>query len=210
MVDNDKVSPWIPKSTLEYQGVYHFGDSESESSLIILYNGSETVAQILSGEFSADGKLWITSGQNLSNVQIKGNQLYSDQTNGNFVVYSGDEHPVKGLKVERPWSGITEKGQYEIGYKTSSVEAILSGDFPQVSMRVLADTELAEMQLWDLKLMRNEIFARYGYIFRSNGAMHTHFSEQGWYRPQHKNVTPYLTAIELKNIDLIQKAEKNK
>ncbi|MGI9544150.1 MAG: hypothetical protein ACR2MX_12905, partial [Cyclobacteriaceae bacterium] len=119
VIDVDKISPWLPKSTLEYQGAYHFGDSEAESSLLILHNGTETVAQILSGKFSDNGKQWITNSENLSNVQIKGNQFYSDQTNGSFVIYTGDEHPVKGLKVERPWSGITEKGRYEIGHRTS-------------------------------------------------------------------------------------------
>lgn len=210
LIDVEKVSPWIPSSTQEYQGAYHFGDSESESSLIILYNGTETVAQIVSGQFSDDGKLWIKKRKNLSKVRIKGNQFYSDQTNGRFVVYTGDVHPVKGLRVEQPWSGIIEKGRYEIGYRTSGVEAVFSGDFPEASIRVLEAAEVKEMKLRDLKLMRNEIFARYGYIFRKNGAMETHFREKEWYQPQHENVTSYLTSIERKNIELIQKTEKNK
>jgi hypothetical protein len=58
-----------------------------------------------------------------------------------------------------------------------------------------------------LKLMRNEIFARYGYIFR-NAELKSHFTEQSWYKPVSADVTTQLTEIEKKNTDLIRRQEQ--
>ena len=37
--------------------------------------------------------------------------------------------------------------------------------------------------------MRNEIFARHGYIFKSNPEMIKYFNNQSWYTPQYYDVT---------------------
>jgi len=54
--------------------------------------------------------------------------------------------------------------------------------------------------------MRNEIFARHGYIFQT-AEMKQYFQKQSWYKPQHSNVTAKLSSIETKNIDLIKSYE---
>ncbi len=66
--------------------------------------------------------------------------------------------------------------------------------------------------LEELKIMRNEIFARHGYIF-STDAMKKHFSSQTWYKGTKNNVDNLLNPIEKKNISTIKEAEnflKNK
>ena len=59
----------------------------------------------------------------------------------------------------------------------------------------------------ELKLMRNEIFARYGYKFEPNGRMDKHFTEKPWYLPEHEDVTPFLTNIEVQNVNQIKSTE---
>ena len=54
--------------------------------------------------------------------------------------------------------------------------------------------------------MRNEIFARHGYIFKSE-EMINYFSEQSWYSPTNNDVISLLTVIERKNIELIKSYE---
>lgn len=54
----------------------------------------------------------------------------------------------------------------------------------------------------DLDLMRNEIFADYGYIFKSD-KWKEHFSAQGWYKPRFDNVDDRLTEIDKANIQVI-------
>jgi hypothetical protein len=55
--------------------------------------------------------------------------------------------------------------------------------------------------------MRNEIFARYGYKFKSND-LKNHFRRKNWYYGYSSNVDMYLTDIEKSNIKLIIEFEK--
>ena len=54
--------------------------------------------------------------------------------------------------------------------------------------------------------MRNEIFARHGYIFKTP-EMKSYFSQQSWYHGQYNDVNSMLSAIEKQNIELIRKYE---
>lgn len=58
-----------------------------------------------------------------------------------------------------------------------------------------------------LRLMRNEIFARYGYVFRSQ-LLTIHFSSMAWYEPRCGNVDGLLSKNEKARIDAIKKAEQ--
>ncbi len=57
-----------------------------------------------------------------------------------------------------------------------------------------------------LRIVRNEIFARYGYIFKSQD-LKDYFLKQEWYKPIFRNVNRYITDIEKQNIDSIKKYE---
>ena len=59
----------------------------------------------------------------------------------------------------------------------------------------------------ELRLMRNEIFARYGYIFKSED-LARHFSNKKWYQPTESNVDAMLTPTDKKNIERILQFEK--
>ena len=54
--------------------------------------------------------------------------------------------------------------------------------------------------------MRNEIFARHGYIFKTSD-MINHFREESWYRPLYVNVTSMLSSIEKANVNFIKSYE---
>jgi hypothetical protein len=58
----------------------------------------------------------------------------------------------------------------------------------------------------ELKIMRNEIFARHGYIFKADD-LTNYFSEQDWYNPQFNDISDRLTPIEKENIGLIKQFE---
>ena len=206
-INNSKVTSWFPKFTMEYQHVYHFGDSEMESDFILLLGIDTYYAQIKSGKWSDDGKSLIWQYENLTNVRIDGNKFYSDKTNGEFVIYDNGQEKVKGLKIFNPWSGVTENGEYEIGTKSYSVTDYFPGKLTQASLRKLSADELIKMPKSDLKIMRNEIFARYGFIFKSGGEIAKYFKKQDWYIEQHNNVDKFLTDLEMENIKLIQQIE---
>jgi len=58
----------------------------------------------------------------------------------------------------------------------------------------------------NLKIMRNEILARYGYQF--NDEMAEYFVDREWYAPQSSDVSGKLTEIERINIGIIKKLEE--
>ena len=79
------------------------------------------------------------------------------------------------------------------------------GRYPYTSQRKVVFNDVAFMSNADLRIMRNEIYARHGYIFDSQD-LRDYFSRQSWYRPVSKKVT--LTAIEKYNVLFIQDFEK--
>ncbi len=81
------------------------------------------------------------------------------------------------------------------------------GKYPNASKRYLTDNDLINLSKMELKIMRNEIFARHGYIFKKNGQMDIYFSKYKWYEPKYKHIEDKLTFIEKENIKLIRKYE---
>lgn len=208
-IDELQVKSWIPDSKANYQGEYHFGFSEGESTLILLFVDNEAIVQIRSGAFTPDGLNFITSYRNLTNVTIdQSGTFYSDQHQGAFVTYFNGKEKLQCLKITNPWGdSVMKEGGYELGFRTGDVEM---GKSPSASREVLSEAALKQMTLKELGLLRNEVFARYGYIFRKGGAMEQHFSTMDWYRPQHNDVDSFLTTLEKQNIALIQQIEAEK
>lgn len=76
----------------------------------------------------------------------------------------------------------------------------------QTSQQIIPEYELIGKSADELRLMRNEIFARHGYIFKSED-LNKYFSSKRWYKPALNNVDSTLTEIEKINIKLISKFE---
>ncbi|MGB1247600.1 MAG: YARHG domain-containing protein [Chitinophagales bacterium] len=78
------------------------------------------------------------------------------------------------------------------------------------SKELIPEKELANMYLADLQLLRNSIYARHGYIFKT--ALYQEiFNERcmgTWYKPVYENVDDELTEIEKENIERILRYEK--
>lgn len=83
----------------------------------------------------------------------------------------------------------------------------LDGEYSLASMKLLDSVDLVGFSTKQLRLMRNEIFARYDYIFNSQD-LREYFGPKKWYMPKNENVDLYLTEIEKKNIELIRRLEK--
>lgn len=169
--------------------------------------GIEIIAQIKNGSWNSDATDWIWFYDNLTNARIdKNGRFYSDEFSGEFVFYNGNKGRQKCLKIYNSWSGATEnEGDYELGWKLESkFSSMYSGKYAIASTQQLDPNELGKMSSKELKIMSNEIFARYGYKFKEGGEMDKYFKDQRWYQPQHTDVTKFLTTLEKRNIELIQ------
>lgn len=83
----------------------------------------------------------------------------------------------------------------------------IAGDYPQGSLRELTEIEIRFLSIHGLQYMRNEIFARHGYMF-NNEELKSYFGSKSWYKPRFTDVVDKLTDIEKKNIELIVKCEE--
>ena len=73
--------------------------------------------------------------------------------------------------------------------------------------RILSDYELEGQSLEELRIIRNEIFARNGYRFKS-ADLQDYFSKMEWYKPKYDNVDSLLSETDKQNIELLLKFEK--
>ncbi|MCH2235381.1 MAG: YARHG domain-containing protein [Crocinitomicaceae bacterium] len=76
------------------------------------------------------------------------------------------------------------------------------------SARLLEKSEVENMKKGDLTIIRNAIYARHGYSFK-NRFLRVFFDAQDWYIPVYTDIRNDFTDIELKNIVLLLKYEKN-
>lgn len=95
---------------------------------------------------------------------------------------------------------------------TTASTVALPGRFPQASQRLLTRKDLRPLNQKQLRLVRNEIFARHGYVFQS-ADLRKYFGKQKWYRKTPKirdqqALMLRLSAIEKTNITLIRQLEK--
>lgn len=60
-----------------------------------------------------------------------------------------------------------------------------------------------------LILLRNSVFARYGYIFKSS-ALREYFTSLGWYKPDKNFSFAMLSALDQRNVNAILEEEKKK
>jgi hypothetical protein len=203
-MDPSKIEKWNVKDKSEYQGIFHFGFSEGESTFLLIISEDSCYAQLKRGNFIENGRDFIWNYLPFKKVRIEGNMFYSDKTNGEFVSYD----KTFGLIVNKSWTWNESRSEFGFKLKNVSVENYFGGKFPQASYLFLTKSELEKMSPSELKIMRNEVYARYGFIFSFNGEMDKYFKGQKWYSPKNTNVDKCMTDLEKQNIKLIQSIEK--
>lgn len=72
--------------------------------------------------------------------------------------------------------------------------------------RLVTEEDLVGLDKDDLRIMRNWIFARHGYIFKSQD-LKDYFEMLPWYNPRYTDVSSMLSNIEKKNIEFIKRYE---
>lgn len=208
-IPKESMTTWTAKAIKEYSGTYKFGISEGECELRIIIGDSIVVAQTSCYKVDSTTGGFKDTFKTFTNVRINGNKFFSDQTNGEFVIYKNEYGIVAGLFIKRPWTFKFNDGG-EFGSRLPDENVYLVGDYPYASTRILTEIELEKYSAEELKIMRNEIFARYGLTFQSGEQMDKHFTAKKWYRKNYDKIDQWLTKIELINIGTIKTVEKRK
>jgi len=84
----------------------------------------------------------------------------------------------------------------------------LKGQFTFASTQFMIKGILRYFSVSDRRLIRNEIFARHGYIFTSED-LKKYFASQDWYKPQFTDVNDQLTDLEKLNVRLLNDFKGN-
>jgi len=93
-------------------------------------------------------------------------------------------------------------------YFTLILSLILAGQiFAQPDQQLIPNYVLTGKSSDELRLLRNEIFARHGYIFKTE-ELKNHFSTKKWYKPEFENINSKLSEIDKENINRILEYEK--
>jgi hypothetical protein len=152
--------------------------------------------------FRSDGKV-LSECHNFDEVEIRENRMTAKIVTGRFVIATIEGENKTGLVLT--WK---HDGKEELGKKYNmSIQKHIRGKYPETYLKRLDEQDLANKTKQDLKIMRNEIYARYGYKFEPNGSMDTYFRSQLWYQPRNIDANNCLTAIEKENVSLIQARE---
>lgn len=208
-MDTKLLSKWTVKKPQDYNGIYHFGESEGEWSLVVIASDTAVIIQAHRNHWGIDDQTqreaWLGDCETYVNAKLTANGFVSDGLWGYFMSYKWDDGPEKGIIL---LSGNNKLDTAEFGYKTKqSFKDYFNGDYSELSYKVMDDAYFMTKSKEQLQMMRNEIFARYGMIFAKNGKAYNHFIKEAWYSPWKKDVGACLTPIEQKNLEKIKAFE---
>src|SRR2546421_81200 len=85
--------------------------------------------------------------------------------------------------------------------------AVSPGDMELFESRLVMEDMLRGLSLYELRLLRNEIYARRGRQFRTEW-LSQYFYSQPWYDPRDDNKEPELSDTEKKNVEAIVNFER--
>jgi hypothetical protein len=115
----------------------------------------------------------------------------------NPLVLTGQWTPFNPAQVSRHYTLVRKNFVYQP----------TEGQYKESSQRLLTADDVNNLYKDELRLMRNEIYARHGYSFKLRD-MRELFDNQDWYMPIATDVRKKLTPVELKNETLIKAFEK--
>lgn len=144
------------------------------------------------------------------NEQMKEDMQKSQERDDNETAEAATVAPTQQATPE-PTPEVVVQEQNEAAASDAGADTG-SGDYviPDSSTRYLTNADLNGLSEWQIRIARNEIYARHGRIFKSDD-LADYFASKSWYTPsvsadQFDN--SYLNSIEIENLKLITAYEK--
>jgi hypothetical protein len=124
---------------------------------------------------------------------------------------SGSNSPSAGSSSGGSGSGSSEQNTSNNPDATAQDRTVNDYVFPDSNTRLLTKTEVSSLSEFEMLVARNEIYARYGREFKTQG-LADHFSSKSWYVKKYTaeefdSMPSPLNSTELTNISTIQEVE---
>lgn len=156
-------------------------------------------------------------GKKISDLRVGANYPSAgpDGSGESYTIdaYNTDHHTLYMTNRITDWN---EKDKEEFTYEYATVYPmdefgkITAGrKYLQASQRPLTTEELSAFSKDELRIMRNEIFASYGYIFKTE-PLKSYYASLQWYYPENENVDKMLNEFEKRNVRMIRNEEERK
>jgi len=144
--------------------------------------------------------------------------IHSSSDNGgvqyNYLEGSWLRRYVTARRLFEDLEGRSDQKEAQLVAAQQVDEGAFVGAYPETSKRYLSYRDIQRLTPCELKILKNEIYARYGYQFHKNPVMVTYFNSQEWYRNtpkvSHNSAyiyMRYLSPIEKANVNLLSRYE---
>jgi len=220
---NSKYIYVIKLQSVLYVFLFGYSYASSPGILTILRIDGNEAQQIFIDEFDlqeiavkSNGILLI--GRRFYEEPYKYIDGYEVRTYAPFTVYILDTEVVIDYDLTEKYNienyvgflSLQYGSPHDVIYKNGEKPKLLLTTYrkyPEATVKRLSKDDLVSFSPSELRIMRNEIFADYGYIFKSED-LSSYFTSQKWYKPRYKDVLEKLTEIEKYNIQLIAQEER--
>jgi len=180
MMDHENLN-YIP------QGLFYLNDlviGNKRDGEFEYYDISEILSITSVRDLTRHERFDVEGGQ----INVIHNYEFDERFKGIQLIFSPDALTTEDYSLSIAWE------------KEPNGEMLL----PESQHRKLSEPDIAGLSKIELRVARNEIFARHGYIFKSK-ELNYHFSGTSWYKPKSKDVT--LSDVEQYNVGFLKKHE---
>ncbi|MBO7599108.1 MAG: YARHG domain-containing protein [Bacteroidales bacterium] len=177
--------------------------------------GKTNFCELLEGTYSgSDGKKYIFSGNSLiiNGVSNDYEPLICEMGYVNGFMYKGQKYCFKvsenGFNL---YTTNTDDGEFEYEPEKLWVKLTIDqeknqGRWPLLKGDIVMEKYAMYYTKKQIRIMRNEIYARHGYKFAS-ADLTAHFSKMSWYHPVDDNSKVHLSDVETLNVSILKNME---
>ncbi|KAF2509221.1 YARHG domain-containing protein [Flavobacterium zhairuonense] len=180
-------------------GVFNF-EIQKDTLLVGTWTANDPTREVTKRKFTLTKKEFKYD----PNLMLPEDDIYVDYVNPKKVEEQEQTEEQSQDEIEK--DSINEDEEYESSSELfrAASSAILTINS---STTKLKESQLKNLKKLDLEILRNTIFARHGYAFKSN-TIRQFFDYVPWYVPISENVNNQLTETEKQNIELLRGFEK--
>lgn len=186
-----------------------YSKSEEESNYTVKYEveSSDSNSIVLKGKDSSSNEKFTIIKFNSNEISLQANNVSGTL---NKISKEEAEKFIKSINNNENTEKKSAKSDSGSSSNAKSKEVSYDDDYIiyDSDSRVLTKDELGLYSKDELAYIRNEIFARYGYVFKEE-PYKSYFSNKSWYQPDYSigADTDVLNSVEKQNVSLIKEME---